>query len=116
MSFGRCCARASTGSRPCRRRRRHDLARRGARLLGRPADVSAGYKKNANPTDWLAVTVEKGTANDHFLSGSYLGPLPTAMRALRVVLSPSVDAGKALVLDTAHSELLVVDGFSVEIG
>jgi hypothetical protein len=30
--------------------------------------------------------------------GSYLGVLPMEMRGLRVVLSPSVDAGKALVI------------------
>jgi hypothetical protein len=68
-----------------------------------------------NPADWLAVTVAKGTSNDHYLSGSYLGVLPLEMRGLRVVLSPSIDAGKALVMDSSHSELLVVDGFAVEI-
>lgn len=36
------------------------------------------------------------------------------MRGLRVVLSASVDAGKALLMDTAHSELMVRDGFSIE--
>jgi hypothetical protein len=38
------------------------------------------------------------------------------MRGMRVVLSPSVNAGTALVMDSTHSELLVVDAFSVEIG
>lgn len=66
-----------------------------------------------NPADWLAVTVAKGV-DGHYLSGAYLGALPTEMRGLRVVLSPSVDAGKALLLDSSHSELLVVDGFTVE--
>ena len=37
------------------------------------------------------------------------------MRGLRVVLSPSVAAGKALLIDSAHSELLTVEGFSVEV-
>jgi len=37
------------------------------------------------------------------------------MRGLRVVLSPSVDAGKALLMDSSHSELLVVDDFSIEV-
>lgn len=68
-----------------------------------------------NPTDWLAITVAKGTSNDHYLSGSYLGALPMEMRTLRVVLSPSIDAGKALLMDSAHSELGVVDQFTVEI-
>lgn len=69
-----------------------------------------------NPASWLGITVAKGTANDHYLSGSYLGALPSEMRGLRVVLSPSVDAGKALLMDSAHSELQVVDTFSVEVG
>ena len=68
-----------------------------------------------NPADWLAVVVKKGTANDHYLSGNYLGALASEMRGLRVVLSPSVDAGKALLMDTSHSDLLVVDGFTVEV-
>jgi hypothetical protein len=69
-----------------------------------------------NPADWLAITVATGTSNDHYLSGSYLGLMPMQMRGLRVVLSPSVNAGTALVMDSTHSELLVVDAFSVEIG
>lgn len=68
-----------------------------------------------NPADWLAVTVAKGTANDHYLSGSYLGVMPMQMRGLRVALSPSVDAGKALLMDTAHVELVVVGGTSFEV-
>jgi HK97 family phage major capsid protein len=79
----------------------------------------AGFSPDSvalNPADWLAITVAKGVANDHYLSGSYLGVLPLTMRGLRVVLSPSVDAGKALLMDSAHSELLVVDDFSVLIG
>ncbi len=78
----------------------------------------AGFNPNAvilNPSDWLAATVAKGTANDHYLSGDYLGRLPSEMRGLKVTLSPSIDAGKALVMDTQHSEMLVVDGFSIEV-
>jgi len=67
-----------------------------------------------NPADWLAITVAKGT-DGHPLSGSYLGAAAQAMRSLRVVLSPSVDAGKALLLDSSHIELHIVDGFSVEV-
>lgn len=52
---------------------------------------------------------------DHYLSGNYLGAMPQEMRGLRVVLSPSVAAGKALLIDSSHFELLVVDDFSVEI-
>jgi hypothetical protein len=68
-----------------------------------------------SPADWLAVVVAKGTANDHYLSGQYLGTLPSEMRGLRVVLSPTVAAGKALLMDSNHAELQVVDGFSVEV-
>jgi HK97 family phage major capsid protein len=79
---------------------------------------TAGFNPDVvalNPSDWLAITVAKGTSNDHYLSGSYLGVMPMELRGLRVVLSPSVDAGKALVMDSAHAELLIVDGFTVEI-
>jgi hypothetical protein len=78
----------------------------------------AGFTPDAvvlNPVDWLAATVKKGTSNDHYLSGDYLGKLPSEMRGLKVILSPSIDAGKAMLMDTSHSELLVVDGFSVEV-
>lgn len=67
-----------------------------------------------NPADWLATVVKKGTANDHYLSGSYLGALPQEMRGLRVVISPSVDSGKALLIDSGHCELMIVDNFSIE--
>lgn len=79
--------------------------------------VQAGFSPDIvalNPSTWLAVVTAKGTANDHYLSGDYLGTLPTEMRGLRVVLSPSVDAGKALLLDSRHIELVVVGGFSFE--
>jgi hypothetical protein len=69
-----------------------------------------------NPADWLAISVAKGSTNDHYLSGSYLGVTPMQLRGLKVVLSPSVDAGKALVMDSTHTELLIADGFSVEVG
>jgi hypothetical protein len=68
-----------------------------------------------SPANWLAVVVAKGVANDHYLSGQYLGALPSEMRGLRVVLSPTVAAGKALLIDSNHAELQVVDGFSVEV-
>lgn len=79
---------------------------------------AAGFAPDAvamNPASWLAITTARGTANDHYLSGSYLGVLPSEMRGLRVVLSPSIADGKALLMDTAHAELLVADAFSVEI-
>ena len=68
-----------------------------------------------NPADWLAMNVAKGT-DGQYLSGSYLAPMPSEVRGLRVVISPSVAAGKSLLIDSAHSELLLVDRFSVEVG
>ena len=68
-----------------------------------------------SPADWLAISVLKDSQGA-YLSGAYLGKMPTEMRGLRVVLSPSVPAGKALLLDSAHTELLIVDGFTVEVG
>lgn len=79
---------------------------------------SAGFNPDVvalNPTDWLAVVVAKGTANDHYLSGNYLGAMPSEMRGLRVVLSPSVNVGKALLMDTTHSELMIANDFSIEV-
>lgn len=78
---------------------------------------TAGFSPDVvalNPADWLAIVVKKGTANDHYLSGNYLGAMPSEMRGLRVVLSPTVGAGTALLMDTSHSELLMVDSFTVE--
>lgn len=77
----------------------------------------AGFNPNLvalNPASWLAAVVAKGTANDHYLSGNYLGALPQEMRGLRVVLSPSVDAGKALLIDTAHVELVTIGSMFFE--
>ncbi|MFM2448837.1 MAG: hypothetical protein RIS44_1287 [Pseudomonadota bacterium] len=80
---------------------------------------TAGFNPNVvamSPADWLAVVVKRGVANDHYLSGQYLGPMPSEMRGLRVVLSPSVATGKALLLDSNHVDLMMVDGFTVEVG
>jgi hypothetical protein len=68
------------------------------------------------PADWLAITVAKGTANDHYLSGSYLGPLPQSLRGLRVVLSPTITSGKALLADSSAVPLLVAEDLVIEIG
>lgn len=68
-----------------------------------------------SPADWLAITVMKSTTGE-YLSGAYLGAMPAEMRGLRVVLSPSVATGKALLVDSMHAELLIVDNFTVEVG
>jgi hypothetical protein len=78
----------------------------------------AGFAPNVvavSPADWLAITVMKSTTGE-YLSGAYLGAMPSEMRGLRVVLSPTVATGKALLMDSAHAELLIVDGFTVEVG
>lgn len=66
------------------------------------------------PLDWLAITTAKGTSNDHYLSGSYLGEMPSTLRGLEVVLSPTVPAGKALVMDKGHADLMIVNDYTVE--
>lgn len=85
---------------------------------GFSAMQTAGFSPNVvalNPADWLAITVAKGT-DLHYLSGAYLGAMPMEMRGLRVVLSPNVTAGKALLLDMAHAEMLLVGGVVLEAG
>lgn len=80
---------------------------------------TAGFSPNVvalNPADWLSIAVAKSDLDGHYLSGSYLGSVEMNLRGLRVVLSPSIAAGKAMVMDSSHSELLVVDNFTVEIG
>lgn len=68
-----------------------------------------------SPADWLSVAVMKSTTGE-YLSGAYLGAMPSEMRGLRVVLSPTVATGKALLFDSLHCELQVVDQFTVEVG
>lgn len=80
----------------------------------RKRHIGPAYVVVLNPADWLVVTTATGT-DGHYLGGSYLGTMPMEMRGLRVSLSPSVDAGKALLIDTAHVELLIVDGFNIEV-
>jgi hypothetical protein len=49
---------------------------------------TAGFAPNVvalNPADWLAISVAKGTANDHYMSGSYLGTMP--MESKRPVIT-----------------------------
>jgi hypothetical protein len=68
-----------------------------------------------HPNDWQLITTAKGTSNDHYLSGTYLGALTLALRGLRVILSPSIAAGKALVMDSRHTELAISDVFTIEV-
>lgn len=67
------------------------------------------------PGDWLAITTAKATGGE-YLSGSYLAPLPELLRGLKVVLSPTITAGKVMLLDSSQCELLVVEDLGIEIG
>lgn len=88
---------------------------------------TAGFQPDVvvlSPSDWLAVQVLTASGSGEYLSGSYLGALPQALRGLRVVLSPTVTTGlspapttgRALLMDSAHIDLRVVEDFSVEVG
>ena len=68
-----------------------------------------------SPADWLSVQVLKSTTGE-YLSGSYIGQMPSALRGLKVVLSASMPAGKALVFDSSQCELKVVDDYQIEMG
>ena len=70
----------------------------------------------ASPADWLAVTTAKASGSGEYLSGAYLSPLPELLRGLNVVLSPTVTAGKVMVVDSSQVELLVVEDITVEVG
>lgn len=78
----------------------------------------AGFSPNVvafRPSDFLGVQLAKTTGGE-YLAGPYLQPLPELLRGMRVVLSANVPSGKVVVADTAHLEVLVVDGLTIEIG
>lgn len=81
---------------------------------------TAGFNPDTvimSPAEWLAIVVAKsGGDGQYFAPQAYLGQIPMFMRGLRVVLSPSIAAGRAMVLDSTHTELLIADNFNVEIG
>lgn len=86
---------------------------------GVAAMQTAGFAPNVvamTPADWLAILTAKASGSGEYLSGAYLSALPESLRGLRVVLSPTVTSGKALLLDNAHVELLVCEDMGVEIG
>ena len=68
------------------------------------------------PADWLAITTATASGSGEYLSGAYLAPLPELLRGLKVVLSPTVTAGKVMVADSSQLELLIVDDLMVEVG
>ena len=68
-----------------------------------------------SPEGWLAITTQKGS-DGHYMTGNYLGETSYIFQGLRVVLAPGIPAGKSMIVDSRHSDLLVVDGFSIELG
>lgn len=69
-----------------------------------------------HPTTWTAIVTARGETNDAYLSGNYLGEQAMTLRGLRVVISASVPASRALLLDSSQSEILVVQNPQLEIG
>ncbi len=67
-----------------------------------------------SPTDWLEIQVATNVTTGDYYSGSYLAPLAESLRGLRAVVSPSMPAGKVMVLDSQQIELKLVDTFAVE--
>ena len=70
-----------------------------------------------SPATWVQIMTLRADAGEGvYLSGNYLGMTEPVLRGLRVVVSNSVPLGKALVIDSSHSELIVVQNPVVEIG
>lgn len=79
----------------------------------------AGYAPDCvalHPTTWTDILTARGTSNDQYFSGNYLGVQEMSLRGLRVVISASVPVGEALLLDSTQSELLIVQYPSLELG
>lgn len=80
---------------------------------------TAGFNPDVvaiSPDDWLGIVVAKASGSGEYLSGAYLQALPESLRGLRRVLSPTVTAGKAMLLDSSQVELLIVEDMAIEIG
>lgn len=69
-----------------------------------------------SPADWLAIMTAKNPTTADYYSGSYLAPLPETLRGLKIAISPSVTAGKCLVLDSGQIDARVVDQYEVSVG
>lgn len=79
----------------------------------------AGYSPDTvalHPSTWVEILTARGTSNDAYLSGNYLGEQEMVLRGLRVVISASVNAGRALLLDSTQTEILIVQNPALEIG
>ena len=70
-----------------------------------------------HPSEWLAIISATGLTNDHYLiPDGFLNEQGMVLRGLRVILSASLAVGEALVLDSAHTEIQLVDGLKIEVG
>lgn len=69
-----------------------------------------------HPTTWTEIVTARGVSNDQYLTGSYLNEQAMTLRGLRVVISSSVPAGRALLLDSTQTEILIVQNPQLEIG
>ncbi len=80
---------------------------------------SAGWNASAiimNPTDWFAIASERAEAgNGQYVLGSPRDPSPASLWGAPVVLSPSMTAGQAVVLDTSVVNLLDRQQVSVQL-
>lgn len=86
---------------------------------GMAAMQTAGFNPDVvaiSPADWLGIVVAKASGSGEYLSGSYLSAMPESLRGLRRVLSPTVTAGKVMLLDSSQVELLIVEDMTIEIG
>lgn len=86
---------------------------------GMAAMQTAGFNPDVvaiSPADWLGIVVAKASGSGEYLSGSYLSSIPESLRGLRRVLSPTVTAGKVMLLDSSQVELLIVEDMTIEIG
>jgi HK97 family phage major capsid protein len=69
----------------------------------------AGYQPSAiilNPSDWFAISITKTEQEGSYLFGSPVAAVPLVLWRVPVVLTPSITAGTALVIDTQHITVL----------
>ena len=70
----------------------------------------AGFMPNVavmSPATWVEVmTLRADAGTGLYLSGNYLTAEAPSLRGLRVVLSPSIPTGTAMLMDTSHIELI----------
>lgn len=80
---------------------------------------AAGWNANAvvmNPVDWFAVASTRAEGGDgQYILGSPRDPSPAGLWGVRVVVSPSMPAGQALVMDTSIIALLDRQQVSVQL-